>query len=214
MPKTTKIIPAILASNKIQFTKQWHQVARYFSYVQIDIMDGIFVKTKNDIIPQSIKALSRQHKLEIHLMTKDVPKYINKWLELKNIKKIIWHYEADKNIKNILDLNKYLKSQKIQTGLAINPNTSLAKIKNIIPDFHTIQIMGVTPGKQGQRFQSKVLTKIKALHKKYSKTNIAIDGGVTDRNIKQIKKAGANLIAVGSYLQKSSNIKQSIQKLK
>ena len=74
--------------------------------------------------------------------------------------------------------------------------------------------MGVTPGKQGQKFQSKILTKIKALHKKYPRLNIAVDGGVSDKNIKQIKKAGANLIAVGSYLQKSNNIKQSIQKLK
>ncbi len=214
MPKTVKIIPAILASNKTQFTKQWHQVAKHFSYIQIDIMDGVFVKTKNDISPQSIKNLTRRHKLEIHLMVKDVPKYINKWLELRNIKKIIWHYEADKNINNILDINKYLKTQKIQTALSINPNTSLAKIKNIIPEFHTIQIMGVTPGKQGQKFQSKVLAKIKALHKKYSKINIAVDGGINDQNIKQIKKAGANLISIGSYLQKSSNIRQNITKLK
>ena len=214
MPKTVKIIPAILASNKTQFTKQWHQVAKHFSYIQIDIMDGVFVKTKNDISPQSIKNLTRRHKLEIHLMVKDVPKYINKWLELRNIKKIIWHYEADKNINNILDINKYLKTQKIQTALSINPNTSLAKIKNIIPEFHTIQIMGVTPGKQGQKFQSKVLAKIKSLHKKYSKINIAVDGGINDQNIKQIKKAGANLISIGSYLQKSSNIRQNITKLK
>ncbi len=214
MKKTVKIIPAILASNKTQFTKQWSRVAPYFSYLQIDIMDGILVRTKNDINPQSIKYLTRGKKLEIHLMVKDPTKYINKWIKLNNIKKIIWHYEADKNLDNILALNKFLKNKKIQTGLSINPSTSLAKIKTIISNFHTIQIMGVTPGKQGQKFQTKVLSKIKALHSKYPKINIAVDGGVNDKNFKKIKKAGTNLISVGSYLQKSPNIRQAINKLK
>ena len=51
MPKKIiKIIPAVLAKNKTEFSKQWHKIAKHFSYVQIDIMDGVFVKTKNDIL--------------------------------------------------------------------------------------------------------------------------------------------------------------------
>jgi ribulose-phosphate 3-epimerase len=208
------IIPAILAKNKTDFLRQWSKVKNNFSRVQVDISDGIFVKTKTVINPQTIKNITHGYKLEIHLMVRDVPKYLNQWLRLKNVKKIIWHYEAGKNIKTILYLNKYLKKIGRQTSLALNPSTSLAKIKNIIKDFSTIQIMGVQPGRQGQRFQIKTLAKIKALRAKYPRLNITVDGGLNDKNFKTIKKAGATTLVIGSYLQKSKNLNQTLQKLK
>jgi ribulose-phosphate 3-epimerase len=213
MSKLVKIVPAILVNNKAGFKKQFDRVKKDFKYIQVDIMDGILVKEKNAINPQTIKPMLRGYKIEIHLMVKDVTKYIEQWRKLKNVKKIVWHYEAEKDSEAILCLNKYLRSQKIQTGLAINPNTSLAKIKNIIPKFHTIQIMGIKPGAQGRTFQPKVLKKIKSLRKKYPKINIAVDGGVDNQNFSAIKKAGANIIAIGSYLQKSKDIKQALKKL-
>jgi len=212
--KRIKIIPSILVKNKAEFIKVWKKISPYFNYVQIDIMDGEFVKTKNSITPDIVKTLTRQHKLEIHLMVDDVPKYITRWAKLKNVKKIIWHYEVNKNTRRIEAINQYLKNKKIKTGLAINPNTSLASIKNIISRFDTIQIMGVTPGKQSQKFQPKVLAKIKALRYKYPNINIEVDGAINDQTFKTVTKTGANIVCPGSYFQKSTNIKQSLIKLK
>jgi len=213
MTKKIKIVPAILVKNKAGFQKQFSKVKNYFSYIQIDIMDGVLVKEKNAISPQVVKSITRGYKLEVHLMVKDVASYIKSWRKLRNVSKIIWHYEAEKDTEAILCLNRYLRRQKIQTGLAINPNTSLAKIKNIIPYFHTIQIMGIQPGAQGRKFKPSVLTKIKAIHKKYPRIHISVDGGVNDKNFAAIKKAGANTIAIGSYLQRSKDIKQALKKL-
>lgn len=212
--KKVRIIPSLLSKNKAEFAKHFKKVAPYFNYIQVDIMDGQFVKNKNSITPDNIKYLTRQHKLEIHLMVNDVLKYIMSWIKLKNVRKIIWHYEANKNIKKIEAINNYLKGEKIKTGLAINPNTSLANIKNIIPLFDTIQIMGVAPGKQGQRFQNKTIAKIKALHYKFPKLNIEVDGGVNDKTFKTLSRAGANILSPGSYLQTSKNIKRALNKLK
>lgn len=212
--KKTKIIPAILAKNKTEFIKQFKKVSPYFTYLQIDIMDGQFVKTKNSITPDNIKYITRKNKLEIHLMVTDVSKHITRWSKLKSVKKIIWHYEANKNTKRILAINDYLKNKKIKTGLAINPHTSLAKIKDIIRYFDTIQIMGVTPGKQGQRFQPKIIPKIKALRYKFPKINVEVDGGVSNKNFRSLHRAGANIISIGSYLQKAPSIKKALDKLK
>ncbi|MCD4760772.1 hypothetical protein K8R42_02650 [bacterium] len=214
MPKTTKIVPAILVKNKVGFKKQFTKVKKYFKYIQIDIMDGVLVKEKNDIRPDTIKNFIRGYKIEVHLMVKGPSKYITRWIKLTNVQKIIWHYEAEKSINSIICLNKYVKANGVKTGLAINPNTSLAKIKNIIKNFDTIQIMAIKPGAQGRKFQPKVLKKIKALRKKYKNLNISVDGGVNDKNFKAIKKAGANIICIGSYLQKSKNIKEALKKLK
>ncbi|MFA6466986.1 MAG: ribulose-phosphate 3-epimerase [Patescibacteria group bacterium] len=212
--KRIKIIPSILVKNKAEFTKHWKHISHYFNYAQIDIMDGQFVKSKNSITPDDIKTLTKKHQLEIHLMVKDVKKYIAIWSQLKNVQKIIWHYEADKNTQHIEALNKYLKDQEIKTGLVINPQTSLAKIKSLIPHFDTIQIMAVTPGRQGQKFQSRVLTKIKNLRQQFPKLNIEVDGAINDQTFQAIVKAGANIVCPGSYLQNSKNIKASLAKLK
>jgi len=211
--KKIKIIPSILVKNKAEFVKVWKKLSPYFNYAQIDIMDGEFVKNKNSITPDTIKTLTRKHKLEIHLMVDGVSKYVTRFAKLKNVKKIIWHYEANTNIKRIEAINNYLKNKKIKTGLAINPNTPLSKIKNIISDFDTIQIMGVTPGKQGQKFQTKIIPKIKALRYKFPNINIEVDGAVNDKTFKIITRAGANIVCPGSYFQEAKNIKQVLNKL-
>lgn len=214
MPKKAiKIIPAILAKDKKGLKKQLNKIEKYFHYVQIDIMDGILVDTKNNINPLVTKELLKKYDLEIHLMVKDVSTYIMKWQQLKNVKKIIWHFEAGENNEAIICLVEYLKKNKIKAGLALNPSTPIAKITKLIKYFDTIQIMGVVPGAQGKAFEAKTIGKIKNLRKKYPNLNISVDGAVSDKNIQAIKKAGANIIAVGSYLQNSKDIKNDLKKL-
>ena len=156
-----KIIPAILAPNKKEFKKQWLHVADHFKYIQIDIMDGEFVPAQTKINPYLIKNIIKNKDLEIHLMVKALSKYIATWSKIKNVKKIIWHYEANTNIEQIKKYIEFLKNKKIKPGLAINPETNIKNIEEIIENFDTIQIMGVKPGKVGQKFQLKVLNKIK-----------------------------------------------------
>ena len=45
-------------------------------------------------------------------------------------------------------------------------------------------------------------------------TLIEIDGGVTDKNIKQLVEAGANAFVAGSHVFKSENPKETIKHLK
>jgi len=214
MAKKIQIIPAILANDVIEFKKQWLKVVKHFKLFQIDIMDGEFVATHNNLSPRKIKKIVKQQKLEIHLMVQDVNSYIGQWSTFKNVKKIIWHYEALNDEEAITQATRWLKKQKIKTGLAINPKTPLKKIISLAKKFDTILIMGVTPGQQNQKFNSKILSKIKKLRKKFPKKNIEIDGGVNEKNYKKIIKSGANLIAIGSYLQRNSDIKQAVKNLK
>lgn len=209
-----KIVPAILAKNKTEFFKQWRKISPFFGYVQIDIIDGTFVKNKNNIKPNDIKKITAQHDLEIHLMVSDIPEYITLWEKLTNVKKIIWHYEAVRDTEAILCLNDYLKKQKIKTGLCLNPETPISAINKVAKYFDTIQVMGVAPGAQGRAFHASSINKIKALKKKYPKQKIAIDGGVDKNNFSALKKAGADIIILGHYLQKAKDTKQALKDLK
>lgn len=209
-----KIIPAILATNKNDLKKEWQKVAPHFDHLQIDIMDGHFVSSKNNFKPTDLKNLSKRHTLEMHLMVKDLAKYIELWSNVKNVKKIIWHYEAETDSLAIVCLNDYLKKKKIKTGLCLNPETPLSKISKIAKYFDTIQIMGVKPGDQGRPFHPSAIAKIKKLKNSFPKQKIAVDGGINAKNFSKIKKAGADIVIIGSYLQKAPDLKAALQILK
>ncbi len=209
-----KIIPSVLAKNKKDFFKEWDKIAPLFSYVQVDIMDGKFVRNKSNIKPSDIKKITHKHGLEVHLMVKDVAKYIHLWEKLNNVKKIIWHYEAEPKLDFILCLNNYLKKKKIKTGICLNPETPINKIAPLAKYFDTIQVMGIKPGAQGRSFHPNVLNKIRKIRKKYRQINISVDGGVNDKNYQKIKTAGANLLILGSYLQKAPDVKKALAKIK
>ena len=74
--------------------------------------------------------------------------------------------------------------------------------------------MGIQPGAQGRKFLPNTIWKIKQLKKKYPKQKIAVDGGVNEKNFSKIKKAGADTVIVGSYLQKAPDIQQALKALK
>jgi ribulose-phosphate 3-epimerase len=214
MPKKIQIIPAILAFDLEQFKNQYQKVAEDFDLLQIDIMDGEFVSSKNNLSPRKIKKIVKKHDLEIHLMVKDINSYIGPWAHFKNTQKVIWHYEANQDKQDIQAALKWLKKNKIKAGLAINPSTKIKEIKALIKKFDTILVLGVEPGQQGKKFDKKALSKIKKLRKLSSTLNIEIDGGVNIKNYPKLIKAGANLIVMGSYLQQADDVKQAIAKLK
>ena len=58
-----KIIATILAQDKKEFKKQYSHIAPYFKYIQIDIMDGEFVKNKTNINPYILKKFLKTHKI-------------------------------------------------------------------------------------------------------------------------------------------------------
>ena len=90
-------------------------------YFHIDVMDGLFVESfTNEIMEEYckyIKSISNIP-LDIHLMVKDVKKYIDIYLNYEpNI--ITFHIEAIKNEKQAIELINYIKSNNCKVGIAI-----------------------------------------------------------------------------------------------
>ena len=74
--------------------------------------------------------------------------------------------------------------------------------------------MTVNPGFYGSPFLPEMLEKISKLRSLAPDLNIEVDGGVTDKTIDLVNKAGANMFVSGSYIVKSNNVKNSIEVLK
>ena len=72
-----------------------------------------------------------------------------------------------------------------------------------------ILIMSVEPGKGGQKFIESSLDKVRYLSDKKKEYNyvISIDGGINNETCKLAKKAGCDVIIVGTYLANNLNKK-------
>jgi ribulose-phosphate 3-epimerase len=177
--------------------------------VQVDIMDGKFAKNVS-VSLKELRKIKIKYNLEIHLMVLNPERYFQDCKAL-GAKRVIWHMEAAKNPFKVL---KEMEKYNFQKGIALNPETSVDKIKQFLSQVNTVLLLGVTPGFQGQTFQPAVLEKIKKLRQFSKKIKIGVDGGVNISNIGKIVKTGADILVVGSYLFEAKDIRKNFQLLK
>ncbi len=205
-----KIIPSLIAKNQKELDKRFDKVKNYFKIFHLDIMDGKFVKNKSLLFDFIFS--NRKFKYETHLMINNPREWIKKNWKKSDL--IIFHVESLKNEVEVKEIIKLIKSKKRKVGIAINPETKVNKIISYLNLVDKILIMSVNPGRYGSKFLPNVLNKIKEIKKLNSKLKISIDGGINDKTILKILKLGIDSFVVGSYLQKSKNIKKDVLGLK
>ena len=184
-------------------------------YIHVDLMDGKFVENKNFTISAVTKLLSNtKKKLDIHLMTLKPEKYFED-LAMLNSEYVTFHVEAVKNAKDTIDKLNMLG---LKTGISINPETDLEKIKEYLPLIDQVLVMSVHPGKGGQEFIPEVITKIDELIKLRKDFNynyiISVDGGINNESIDYLKDKDIDMVVSGSYICHSDNFNKQIDTLR
>ena len=166
-------------------------------FFHVDIMDGIFVENKTweyDEIEPKLK--NTKTKKDIHLMVKNIKKYVDQYKNL-NPEIITFHYEATDNPKEIIN---YIKNKNIKVGLSIKPNTKVEEIEFLLKEIDLVLVMSVEPGKGGQKYIESTTEKINKLSKLKEKYNfiIEVDGGINNETKDKVKNA--DILVVGSYI--------------
>ncbi len=117
-----KIVPAILAQNIDDFHLRLKEAESFTDYIQLDIMDGVFVPTKS-FPPEEINTINSPLSFEAHLMVKDPLDFLSR-INNPGLMKVLYHFEADADhIKFI----KYIKERKLNAGMAIKPEIGFLK---------------------------------------------------------------------------------------
>ena len=190
-------------------------------YFHIDVMDGKFVECENqEFMLESATTLTHITTLglDVHLMVENIEEVIDEYLIKTEPNIITFHIEASKEKERTMEIINLIKENGIKVGIAINPGTSINEIKEYLPYIHMVLIMTVEPGKGGQKLIPETIKKVEEL-KQYIYENdfdlsIEVDGGINDQNITELKEAGADIIVAGTYIVKSENPKEAINKLK
>lgn len=202
-----KIIPAIIAKTQEELDELLLKVIDIVEIAQLDIMDEKFVP--NTSLFFDFKLPETSCLFEAHLMIKNPEKWVEKnW---QKVDTILVHYESCDNPENIISEVKN-KSKKI--GFVLNPETPTKNLTSFIDDIDQVLIMTVNPGFYGSPFLPEMLDKVRELRNLKPNLDIEVDGGVTDKTIGLVDKAGANLFVSGSYIMKAKNVKDSINNLK
>lgn len=183
-------------------------------YIHLDIMDNLFVPY-NSFTNDEIKLITTltNKPLDVHLMVKDIDKYIYDYVIL-NTKYITIHYEALEDTSII----KKIKNFGIKCGISIKPNTNVEKIYDLLPLVDMVLIMSVEPGRGGQEFIPSALEKVKKLKDKIKNDNldviISIDGGINNIRAIECLNSGVDMLVIGSALVNSENKEELIKNIK
>jgi len=200
------IVPALITNSQKELDSMIDKVKDYVKRVQLDLMDGKFVPTKSLMFDLKLKP---SVKYEAHLMVEKSEEWIKKNIEKADI--FLPHFETVKNPNEII---AFVKSKNKKIGFAINPKTPISDIAPYLDKLDMVLIMTVDPGFYGSKFIPGVLPKIKELRTLKPNLDIEVDGGIAPGTIELVKEAGANIFDSGSFIFKSSNPKQAIEKLK
>ena len=179
----------------------------------LDVMDGVFTKYKT-IDYEYFEQLREKSPLlfDCHLMVAEPQKVINKYLKSPaNI--ITIHYESfeDKNL--MVKILKKIKKADKMVGLAIDLETKIDVIDQYLKYLDMVLIMSVKAGKGGQEFDNSAIKKIKYVRKLNPDILIEVDGGINDKTAPLCVKAGADILAAGSYVY-NNDAYEAIQKIK
>lgn len=214
--KNTIIAPSVLAADFANLQRDIEMINNSEAdWFHIDIMDGVFVPNISFGMPV-LEAINKHAKktIDVHLMIVDPDRYIKTFKDLGSDILTV-HYEACTHLHRTLQA---IKAEGMKAGVALNPHTNVSLLEDVIKDIDLVCIMSVNPGFGGQSFIENTYKKIKQLkeiiNRNGASTIIEIDGGVTNKNARQLVEAGVDVLVAGSYVFKAENPIETISDLK
>ena len=195
-----EIIPAILTTDIREIEEKLGRAEGLVERVQIDIVDGQYAANRT-IDPSVMESVDTPLNLDFHLMTKEPALWVERALR-GGADRVIGQIEAMSD--QVAFIGK-VSEVGLSVGLALDLDTDIEKIEpTILSNLDVVLVMSVKAGFSGQEFDRKALSKVKELGKLRAKDDtpfkICVDGGITEENIGEVVKAGADEAAIGKRI--------------
>ncbi len=211
-----KVAPSILSADFGRLDEEIRAICDGgCDFVHVDVMDGHFVPnlTIGPVVVKSVAKVATKP-LDIHLMVQNNAFFVELFAPFKP-EFISFHIEEEKHPHRLI---QKIRSYGIKPAITLNPHTSPQSIEYLLEDLDMVLLMSVNPGFGGQKFIPSILEKTRRLKatidEKGLKTLIQVDGGVSDKNIKELEEAGVDIVVAGSYIFSNSSYREAISSLK
>ena len=205
-----QIIPAINSVSFEEILEKIKLVEPYSEWVHLDVADGTFTKNTLWHNASDLITLDTKLSIEAHLMIDDAEKRIDEWL-VPGVARIIFHLSGSKDPSFVV---AKCKKQKVEVGVSVAPDESLAQALAYKDKVNFFQILGVWPGLPGQKTLEETYERIKEVRKFCPSCIIEVDGGMNRETIPRATVAGADIIVAASAIFDSAkHVREAIKEL-
>jgi ribulose-phosphate 3-epimerase len=206
-----KISPSVLAGDLAGLSTVMHEAQQAgCDLLHWDVMDGHFVPNLTFGVP--VLRCARKHTtlpFDVHLMVEAPEKYIDSLVGL-GVDFVCFHIEATHFAPRLC---QQIREAGMRPAVALNPQTPLCALENVLPLVEVVLVMSVDPGFAGQGFIEPVwdkLTYLAAIREQMRATadpaadqagrqpfEIQVDGGVCLDNLARLAHLGVDIVVAG-----------------
>ncbi len=207
------ILPTIVPDTFAGIEETSEKYSSFASFFQIDLADGKFAPNTT-WLPKGDEMLPKNFLYEVHMMVAD-PHEVGLTCAKMGAHTLIGHAEAfgsAERANRAFDAWKIAGAQAV--AVAILLDTPVEDIELYLPSVDFVLFMTIAKiGVQGFPFEERSIAKIAAFKEQHPDVVVAVDGGVSEKNIAALTEAGATRFGVGSAISKSVDQKGSYEKL-
>lgn len=212
----TKLAPSLLAAD---FTCLGDDIRAAedggADWIHVDVMDGRFVPNIT-IGPLIVEACRRvtDLPLDVHLMIVEPERYVEDF-RTAGADRITVHAEVSPHLHRTL---QRIRDAGASPGLAVNPLTPLAVVRDALPYCDTVLVMTVNPGFGGQAFIDASIARAEQVRiwrdDVHPECLIEVDGGISVDTAPAITAAGADVLVAGSAVFGSGDVAANLAALR
>lgn len=200
-----EINPTIVPDSFSDIERESARYAHFASYFQIDVADGKFAPNTT-WLPEGGEKLPEDHSYEVHMMVAD-PIPIGTAFARMGAKRIIAHVEALPDSRSASESFQEWKDAGVDSvGLAVLLQTPFVNVEPYLENIDFVLLMTIARiGVQGIPFEESSIDRVAEFARMHPHVQIAVDGGVSEKTIQKLVRAGATRFGVGSAIARSDD---------